>query len=256
MRSTEDHQLKLDGKQVYYRTLAGGAAAEGPPLLLVHGISCCTRTWEPFLRTLAARDDAPPVIVPDLPAHGRSEKPDRLLDMEALAAWCVRFLDSLEVDRADVLGHSMGGQVGLVLAHHCPDRVRRLVLLGPTTGGRHVSTLRNAAGLVADSTREPPAYNSLLTRVFLRMGPRRYFRTIAAMQRDDSFLHAREVAAPALVLQGSRDAIVPKRVGRALAGVLPHSEYAVIEGAPHATQFSHPGETAEVVLRFLGSGGD
>lgn len=251
VRPIRDHWLELEGKRVFYRTLPAASADAGVPLLLLHGISCCTGTWEPFLRTLAGRAEAPYVLVPDLPAHGRSEKPDRLLDMEALAGWAACFLERLGVPRAHVMGHSMGGQVALVLAHRRPEQVGKLVLLGPTTGRRHVSTLRNAAGLLADSTREPGSYNRLLTRVFFRMGPRRYFRTIGAMQRDDAFLHAREVAAPTLVLQGSRDAIVPKRVGKSLAGVLPRSEYAVIAGAPHATQFSHPAETAEVVLRFL-----
>src|SRR5438045_9536072 len=79
--------LELDGRRVFYRALPPGRAAAGsPPLLLIHGISCCTETWEPFLGALAARDDAPAVIVPDLPAHGRSTRPAGLLGMAAPAA--------------------------------------------------------------------------------------------------------------------------------------------------------------------------
>ena len=251
-RTAADHWVELDGRRVFYRTLAAGpAGAERPPLLLIHGLSCCTETWKPFLDTLARREDAPTVIVPDLPAHGASARPDGVPGMCDLAGWTERFLGRLDVPRVDVMGHSMGCQVALALAHAHPERVGRTVLLGPTTGGRHVSVPRNFAGLTADSAREPLSYNLLLLRVFLRMGPARYFLTVREMQRDDAFAHARTVSAPTLVLQGSRDLIVPKRVARDLTRVLPVSEYAQLPGAAHAAQFSHPDRTADVVLSFL-----
>lgn len=252
-RRTKEHCLELEGRRVFYRTLPAGSAGAGrTPLLLVHGISCCTQTWEPFLRVVVRREDAPGLIVPDLPAHGRSAKPARLLGMADYAGWTERLLSRLEVGSVDVMGHSMGCQVALALADLHPERVRRLVLLGPTTGGKHVSTLRNFTGLLADSTRERLTYNLLLLGVFLRMGPPRYLLTIREMQRDDAFEHARHVEAPALVLQGSRDLIVPKRVGRKLASALCCGTYAEVPRAPHAAQFSHPELTAEAALGFLG----
>jgi pimeloyl-ACP methyl ester carboxylesterase len=254
-RPTAEHWLELEGRRAFYRTLpAGPAAAAGPPLLLIHGISCCTGTWAPFLKTLATRSDAPAVIVPDLPAHGGSARPPRILDMADFAGWTGRLLDRLNVSRVDVMGHSMGCQVALALAQAATERVGRLVLLGPTTGGRHVSTLRNFLGLTADSTREPLTYNLLLSRVFLRMGPVRYLLTVREMQRDDAFLRARQVAARCVVIQGARDLIVPKRVGQALARALPGAEYAQVPGAAHAAQYSHPERTADAVLPFLGAG--
>jgi len=251
-RSTTDHWMTLDGRRVFYRTLpAGPAAAPRPPLLLVHGIACCTETWRPFLDTLAYRADAPAVIVPDLPAHGRSARPGRILGMGDFAAWTERLLRDLEAPHVDVLGHSMGGQVALALAHTHPERVRRVALLGPTTGGRHVSALRNFVGLMADSLLERLSYNLLLTGNFLRMGPLRYLLTVREMQRDDAFLRARQLRAPTLVLKGSRDAIVPKHIGRRLAATLSRSEYALVPGAAHAAQFTHPRQTSECVLQFL-----
>jgi pimeloyl-ACP methyl ester carboxylesterase len=246
--------LEVDGRPVYCRTLPPGPDGGGhPPLLLVHGISCCIRTWEPFLEVLARRDDAPAVIVPDLPAHGRSRRPDRYFGMDDFADWITALLRCLDVPCADVMGHSMGGQVAIALAQRHPEVARRLVLLGPTTGARHVSTLRNFFGLLGDSVWEPFSYNLLLQGVFWRMGPRRYLRTIREMQRDDAFARAREITVPALVLQGVRDAIIPKRVGQALAATLPRGEYAQITGAAHAAQFSHPEATAECVLDFCGA---
>ena len=251
-RDAVEDWLDVDGCRAFYRRLpAGPAARSRPPLLLVHGISCCTETWAPFLEALSHRADAPEILVPDLPAHGRSRPPGCILDMEGYAAWLLHLLERLRVPRVDVMGHSMGGQVALALAQQAPESVGRLVLLGATTGGRHVSTLRSFLGLVGDSTREPLAYNLLLLRVFRRMGPLRYLLTVRKMQCDDAFRRARALSAPSLVLQGTRDLIVPMQVARALAGTLPDSTYAQVKGAAHAAQFSRPEETAETVLRFL-----
>jgi len=250
-RQPEDHWSELDGRRVFYRTVTAGANAEGlPPLLLIHGISCCNGTWAPFVRELARRDDAPAVIVPELPAHGKSAHPRRILGMTELADWMEWLLRVQGVAVVDVMGHSMGCQIALALADQYPACVRKLILLGPTTGGRYVSALRTFAGLLADSTREPLSYNLLLTRMFWRMGPLHYLLTARKMQLDDAHRHAARVAAPTLVLQGERDAIIPKRAAMELAWALCSSEYDQVPGA-HASQYSHPESTAERVLAFL-----
>lgn len=249
-RQPEDHWSELDGDRAFYRTVAAGPQAASPPLLLVHGISCCNATWDPFVRELSQRDDAPELVVPDLPAHGQTVCPDRVLGMTDFAAWLEWLLRVTGLEQVDVMGHSMGCQVALALADLYPQRVRRLVLLGPTTGGRHVSALRNFLGLVGDSSREPLPYNLLLTRMFWRMGPRRYLLTVREIQRDDAFVHASRIKAPALVLQGKRDAIIPTQVAQELATVFPTGEYDLIAGA-HASQYSHPQPTADRVLAFL-----
>ena len=254
-RRTTEHWLELDGRRTYYRRLlAGPGGVDRPPLLLIHGIACCTETFAPFLKELGRRADAPAVIVPDLPAHGRTAKAPRVLGMGDFAEWTERFVRQLSLPAVDVLGHSMGGQVAPALAQMHPDTVRRMVLLGPTTGGRHVSTTRNALGLMTDCLREPLSYNLLLMSMFWRMGPLRYLLTVREMQRDDAFLRAREVRAPTLVAQGSRDLIVPKWVGPALAGTFPRGRYVQVPGAPHAAQYSHPSPMADAVLDFLAPG--
>jgi pimeloyl-ACP methyl ester carboxylesterase len=251
-RCASGEWLEVDGRRVFYRRLPAGPETSGPPLLLIHGISCCTETWAPFVKALSGGPEAPEVLVPDLPAHGRSERPARLLGMADYAGWALRLLDRMNVPRVDLMGHSMGCQVALALAQKQPERVRRIALLGATTGGRHVSTLRNLAGLMGDTFREPLSYNLLLTRMFWRMGPLRYLLTVREMQRDDAFRRAAAVTAPALVLQGARDLIVPKHVAEGLAKALPRAVYARVPGAAHAAQFSHPEETADLLLRFTG----
>lgn len=249
---TSERWSEVDGRRVFHRRLPGGPAAQAQrPLLLVHGISCCTGTWAPFVAELARRPDRPALLVPDLPAHGRSQAPAGALGIDEHAAWLLRFLDGLGVGAVDVMGQSMGGQVAIALAQRAPARIGRAVLLGSTVGARHASTPRIGAGLLVDSLREPPSYSLQIAAVFVRMGPLRYVRTVRLMQAHDAFAAAREVVAPTLVLQGARDVIIPMRVGRALARTLPSGSHDTIAGAPHAAQYSDPPRTADRVLAFL-----
>ncbi len=251
-RQVTEHWMELDGLRVFHRRLASGPeGAAQRPLLLIHGISCCTGTWAPFVDELATRADAPAILVPDLPAHDRSQATPRPLGIDDHADWLLRLLDRLGVATVDIMGHSMGGQIAIALAGRSHGRVRRAVLLGSTVGAQNVSTPRLAAGLLLDGLLERPTYNLLLARVFLRMGIRRYLQTARRMQRHDAFSAAREVPCPTLVLQGSRDAIIPKSAGQRLARILPYGTYDLVPGAPHAAQYSAPPRTADHVLAFL-----
>lgn len=247
---TREHTVRLRGRRVHLHVLEGSEAA-GPPLLLVHGLSCGWQMWEPLLRELAKQPGHPTAIAPDLPAHGRSEWLGCIPTIPELGGWLALLLDELKVPRVHVAGHSMGCQVALALAHQYPQRVGAAALIGPTTGERHASTLRNAVGLAADSLREPPRYNWTLSCLFLKLGARRYVQTVRRMQADDAFCHAVEVQAPTLVIQGERDAIVPKDVAQALAERLPRGEYVIIPGVAHAAQWQKPEDTLRVMLDFF-----
>lgn len=171
--------------------------------------------------------------------------------MAALADWCVRFLDALEIERADVAGHSMGCQVALALAARHPERVGRVVLIGPTPGGHHLSLWREGAGLLLDSLLEPLRYKLTLAKLYLQMGPWRYFATVRCMRADDAFAHARQVLAPTLVVRGRRDPIISDPLARRLAAALPFGEFLEVPGATHAVQFSRPDAAVEVVCGFF-----
>lgn len=101
-----------------------GSPADGPPVLAIHGITASHRAW-----ALVAAAHPGPVIAPDLRGRGGSGSLPGPYGMVTHAADCVAVLDSLGVERATVVGHSMGGFVAAVLAHQHPSRVGRLVLV-------------------------------------------------------------------------------------------------------------------------------
>ncbi|MBZ0289207.1 MAG: alpha/beta hydrolase, partial [Anaerolineae bacterium] len=126
----EQHQVTLDGQKIAYLT-AGQRSS--PPLLMVHGWLSYAGIWD---QTLTAFQDRYYGVAIDLLGHGRSDKPGN--GDYSIAAHAQRVLalaDSLGLDTFSYIGHSMGGQIGLYLALHAPERITRLVSVsGVVTG--------------------------------------------------------------------------------------------------------------------------
>lgn len=105
-------------------------AGRGPVLLLIHGIGDNSSTWSTVHARLAERFT---VIAPDLLGHGQSEKPRADYSIAAYANRIRDLLSVLDIERATVVGHSLGGGVAMQFAYQFPQLVERLVLVG--TGG-------------------------------------------------------------------------------------------------------------------------
>jgi pimeloyl-ACP methyl ester carboxylesterase len=106
-------------------------AGTGKPILMLHGLGA---TKAEFLPTLAAlAPNGYQVTAIDLPGYGDSDKPfPASYDAAFFARWAVATLDALEIDRAHILGHSMGGRVALEVGMTAPDRTDRLVAMTPS----------------------------------------------------------------------------------------------------------------------------
>ncbi|MFG3436412.1 alpha/beta fold hydrolase [Nonomuraea sp. NPDC047897] len=115
------HAADVNGISLTFRA-EGDAAA--PPMVLLHGRTADHNDWNGVTQHFAARHH---VIVPDLRGHGASGRPDGYL-LPDMAGDVAALLDHLGLDRATVVGHSLGGVVACVLAVRHPDRVERLVL--------------------------------------------------------------------------------------------------------------------------------
>jgi pimeloyl-ACP methyl ester carboxylesterase/putative sterol carrier protein len=261
--------------------LSAYSVGEGPPVVMFHGLGGTKISLLPLLPALAAGHR---VVVPDLPGHGESSKPVRTDYTPRYYARAVRrLMDALGLDRAVVLGNSLGGRVALELAVRSPDRVRALALLAPAVPGFRVRYVLGFARviptelgsipfpirekwmkaavrrLMGDPSRLPPAGYDAAAEEFIRI----YRAPEARMAFFDSLRHLlidpprpfwarmRHVRVPTLIVWGTEDRLVPVRLAPRLADTLPRAELQVLSGVGHVPQFEAPEETTTAVVRFL-----
>ncbi|MGW0085212.1 alpha/beta fold hydrolase [Streptomyces sp. NPDC003393] len=136
--------IRLRHRTVHGHRRAFRMAGKGDAVLLIHGIGDSSDTWRDIMPGLAKSHR---VIAPDLLGHGHSDKPRADYSLAAYANGMRDLLSVLGVERATIVGHSLGGAVAMQFAYQFPERCERLVLVG--TGGisRHVTPLLRAASL-------------------------------------------------------------------------------------------------------------
>lgn len=227
-----------------------GRATDGGPVVLVHGLGVSSRYMRRAVVELAPDFD---VYAPDLPGCGRSERPARALDVPELADALAAWMSAAGVGRASLVGHSLGCQVVVDLAARRPELVARLVLAAPTGDPRRRGALGLFFRLLLNAPREPVSLIPLVVADYLRAGLVRGARTLAASLRDRVEEKLPRVAAPALVVRGSRDPIVSARWAEGAARLLPRGRLVVIEGAAHALNYNSAARFARAVREFVRS---
>ncbi len=255
-----------------------------PPLVMVHGLSSYLGFWE---YQIEHYKDSRRVLALDLPGYGASGRPDAPYTPPWYADFVAAWLDQLGVDRADVMGHSMGGQIALTMALDHSERVDRLVLSAPaglerfTPGASSFMKSYWTEGRALEAT-EPELRTTFTTAVFnrtdegverlleerVRMGQHPDFRgtsvavsrSIAGMVDHPVLDRLRDVEARTLVVYGTRDRMIPNLVftgGRTVTlarqGVarLPHAELVMLDGAGHTVHHDDPTGFHDAVDRFL-----
>src|SRR5215210_1820581 len=136
---TSSKEILLHGHRVSYRE--GGS---GPVLVLVHGITSSSRSWEPLLPLL---EEHFTVVAPDLLGHGDSAKPVGDYSLGAYACLVRDLMLTLGHERATIVGHSLGGGVAMQVAYQFPELIERLVLVSSGGLGREVSIVLRAVAL-------------------------------------------------------------------------------------------------------------
>jgi pimeloyl-ACP methyl ester carboxylesterase len=191
------------------------------------------------------------VYAPDLPGYGKSDKPSRALSVVELADTLAVWIQAVGLGRVSLVGNPFGCQILADLAARYPERVERLVLLGPMGDPRARSFARIAGRWLLNLPFEPVSLDLVAARDFLDMGPRRTVGTICEMLRDRIEAKLPLVRAPTLVVRGSRDPTVPQRWAERVTELLPCGRLAVIGGAPHTVNFNSPVAVARLVCAFL-----
>jgi pimeloyl-ACP methyl ester carboxylesterase len=233
---------------MHARVSVGPVPADAPTVVLVHGLVVSSRYMVPTAERLAPHAR---VWAPDLPGYGKSDRPERMLDVPELADALEAWMRAVGLGRVSLVANSFGCQVVADLAARYPERVERVVLLGPTVDPRARSLPRIGGRWLLNVPLEPLSLDLVAARDFLDMGPRRMIDTLRLMLRDRIEAKLPLVRAPTLVVRGSRDSTVPQRWAEEVTRLLPRGRLATIRGAPHTVNYNSPGAVARLVLAFL-----
>jgi len=122
--------LTNDGEQLRMAYMdVAPAQPNGRVVVLLHGRNFPSSYWAPVIKTLS--DAGFRVVVPDQVGFGKSSKPTGELHFDTLARNTIALLDHLQIAKADIVAHSLGGMLGVRIARAYPDRINRLVLAAP-----------------------------------------------------------------------------------------------------------------------------
>jgi pimeloyl-ACP methyl ester carboxylesterase len=227
-----DGYADLDGLRFHYRETG---APDLATLVLLHGLGpgSDARSWDPVALALG---DLRRVIAVDQRGNGETASAERY-SFDLMAGDVAGLLDELGIERADLLGHSMGGSVAYAFARLHPDRLNRLIVEDtppPTPDpGRRVPTLEELGGITAA---DPRMVVAILSE--LRDAPPSWWEALDA------------VAAPTLVIRGGESRIPAESVRRT-AGRIQGSRLVEIPGAGHNVHIDRPGEFVAAVRQFL-----
>ncbi len=237
--------------------------------LLLHGLGSTGDSWQlqfPALRMAGCRP-----IAPDVPGFGESRFANGSWSIAKAAAGMVALLDELGVEKAHVVGISMGGVLALQLALSHTDRVEKLVLVSTFARlrpKRLVNWYYFLKRFFLTITMDPEAqahyvaqrifpgadqeiYRQTLVKEILQADRGTYRQAMMALGRFDVESRLREIHAPTLVITGERDTTVPPQNQRVLVEKIPGARQVVFPDAGHGVIVDQPDLFNQALVKFL-----
>jgi len=275
----DERYVNIDGISTRYV-----AEGHGPPVLLIHGLGEFLEVWS---RNIATLSEYLSVYALDLPGHGLSGKPLRSYTLDFTSAFIVHFMQALGIERASLVGHSLGAVVCLNLAINFREKTNKLVLVDAAGLGKKapVSYRLTALPVLGHLLLGPRLF---VSKVTIRMGlkTRRHFynpnivdevwinaayRYLKRPERKDTIVNIVRssvkpgqtypgastadklnlVKVPTLVVHGARDRVIPFRNAQLVCDLIPGARCEVIDECGHNPQIEKPVQFNDLVAAFL-----
>lgn len=252
--------------------LRGVRSGSGPAVVLLHGYGESLLSWRGVFDRLARDHD---VLALDLPGFGLSDKPAAGYGNDSVAAVIVRAMDAQRIDRAVLVGHSMGGAVALTVTLRAPERVRALVLVDPAVSASawEVTPPSDSSSSTDWMRRAVAQYEVLRPRFtaphdpqwlaeepgalsYSPAGDPAYRIALQSVLREFDFDYlspsrAQQLTLPILLIWGQFDQVIPLAVGRAMVRALPGARLAVVARSLHRPQVERPEQVGALLHAFL-----
>jgi 3-oxoadipate enol-lactonase len=264
-----ESEAEINGIAIYYRS-----CGSGDPLLLIIGLAGNADWWgDNFIEPLAERFH---VVWFDNRGAGRSGKPEGPYSIPQMASDAAGLMDHLGWDSANVVGLSMGGMIAQQLTLDHPDRVKKLVLLSTTCGGREQATaepevygiLNMPRGALSDEAIAraslyllfPPQYindnpnimEEVVKAICIAPIPARCFtEQLLAVSRWSVYGRLGELQLPTLIICGEQDILIPPPNSRILHEGISGSRLIALPGAGHAINTMCAEKVATEIVEFL-----
>jgi pimeloyl-ACP methyl ester carboxylesterase len=261
-------QLQVDGRPVFAYTAAHDIDAARPAIVFVHGAGLDHSWWGLQSRYFGYHGYN--VLALDLPGHGRSAGPP-LETVEAMADWVSSFFKAIHIEKAILVGHSMGALVALEFAARHPQRAERIALIGVAYPMRVSDAFLDAARRNDQAAYDMDTIWAHAPQVPLGANPNpgmwMYGDTLARLSRlAPGVLHsglkacndyaaglasAAKLQCPALFILGARDVMTPPKAAQQLAQAIADSRTITVGPSGHSLMAEAPDATLDALIEFL-----
>ncbi len=244
---------------------------KGDAIVMIHGFPLTREIWDAQAAQLAQNSL---VIRPDLRGMGESSAPDGPYLMETLAGDIAAMLDAMGIDRAAIVGHSLGGYVAMAFCRMYTERVTRLALVCSRLAADTPQIARTREDLADRAELEgrvDAIADAYVPRLFApmtlekrlpiidrvreiacRLNPRGAAAMLRGMaQRVDSYDIAEELEMPVLILAGGADQIVPAAEAEQMRRAFPSASLKVLERSGHLPMLEEPDKLTGLLLDFV-----
>ena len=253
-------KAKINGFDMAYDVIG----QSGHPMVLIHGFGLSRSIWYQMVKKSLGDVQ---VILPDVRGHGESQAPEGAYPMALLAEDILNLLDRLNIKKAAICGHSMGGYIALAFAKNYPERLSGLGLITTRAesdteekrAGRYdmvVDVKSEGAVVLAESLAlklsKDKAIQEEAYRILSQTNPKGIIGALQGMAaRPDSTSLLKKITVPALVAAGREDQIVPVEEAQSMAEALPGAEFLLLESAGHMPMLESPGALGEGLSRLI-----
>jgi pimeloyl-ACP methyl ester carboxylesterase len=258
----------VDGRQAFAYTAAHAVDPARPTVVLVHGAGLDHSVFGLQSRYFGYHGRN--VLALDLPAHGRSEGPP-LATVPEMADWVMQLLDAAKLEKAGVVGHSMGSLIALECAARHPRRVERVALLGIAypmkvsepflqaakanlQDAYDMDTIWGHSAQAALGANPNPGmwmHGESLARLG-RLAPGVLYNDLKACHTyAGGEAAAAKLQCPVLIVLGRRDQMTPAKAGAAFARTVPNARLVQLEASGHSLMTEAPDATLDALIDFF-----
>ncbi len=234
----------VNGIQLYYAT-----AGEGEPVVLLHGGLANSDYWGQQVAALAQHHK---VIVVDSRGHGRSTRDARAYSYDLMSDDVVALLDHLKIAKADIVGWSDGGIIGIDLAIRHPTRVNRIFSFAPNTKTSGVkpdteknpvfaSYIERAGNEYRKLSKTPDQYDAFVEQISHMWGT----------QPNWSDEDLKKINTPVMIVDGDHDEAIVREHLEYIANTIPNAGLLILPNTSHFAFIQAPKEFNEAILNFI-----